>query len=165
MASFLITDVRVFDGENIILPKGYVLFENDLIKSVVEFVPDSLPDDCITVSGVGCTLVPGLIDAHVHPFDKVQALEKSLDFGVTTVLDMHSEPEYVAKLQKVVAQRDDVADYRSCCHAATVKGGWPAAIETWADNSEKVSISLIATRIPINLHLDCGKDICMARSQ
>lgn len=149
MGSFLITEVRVFDGENVILPKGFVLVENGLIKSVFESAPYSLPDDCITISGVGCTLVPGLIDAHVHSFDEVQTLEEALHFGVTTVMDMHSEPEYVAKLQKVVAQRDDIADYRSCCHAATIKGGWPATIETYADNSEQVSISLIATKIPI----------------
>lgn len=148
MSTFLITEGRVFDGENISLPKGYVLVESGLITSVSELAPVSLPKDCITVSGVGCTLVPGLIDAHVHSFDEVQTLAESLHFGVTTVLDMHSEPEYVAKMQQVAAQRDDVADYRSCCHAATVKGGWPAAIETLTDKSEKVSISLIKDRKP-----------------
>lgn len=119
---FLITE-RAFDRENISLPKGYVLVEDDLIKSVFEFEPSSLPNECITVSGVGCTLVPGLIDAHVHSFDEVQTLRDSLRFGVTTILDMHSESVFVAKLQQVAAQRDDVADYRSYCYAATVKGG------------------------------------------
>lgn len=148
MSSFLITEARVFDGENISLPKGYVFVESGLIKCISEFVPFPLPNDCITISGVGCTLVPGLIDAHVHSFDQVQTLTEALRFGVTTVLDMHSEPEYVAKLKQVAAQRDDVADYKSCCHAATVKGGWPAAIETLHDQSVKVSISLTVNKNP-----------------
>lgn len=124
-----------------------MLVEDGLIKSVFELESSSLPNDCITVSGVGCTLVPGLIDAHVHSFDEVQTLRDSLRFGVTTVLDMHSEPVFVAKLQQVAAQRDDVADYRSYRYAATVKGGWPAAIETLDDKSAKVS-SLVVTKDP-----------------
>lgn len=146
MSSFLITEARIFDGENVSLPKGYVLVENGLIEAVFESAPFSVPEGCISVSGVGCTLVPGLIDAHVHSFDEVETLSQALRFGVTTVLDMQSEPDFVAKMQQVAAQRNDVADYRSCCHAATIKGGWPAIMETLEDKSVKVSISLIATK-------------------
>ncbi|MCJ1464238.1 hypothetical protein MMC07_002851 [Pseudocyphellaria aurata] len=133
--SFLITEARIFDGENVSLPKGHVLVEGGLIKAVFESMPSSLPEGCITVSGVGCTLVPGLIDAHVHTFDEVQTLSQALHFGVTTVLDMFSEPNHVAKMLQVAAQRNDVADHKSCCHGATIKGGWPAAIETLFDKS------------------------------
>lgn len=42
----------------------------------------------------GATVLPGLIDAHVHLVPG--ALAQSLTFGVTTVLDMFSKPDVVA---------------------------------------------------------------------
>lgn len=140
MSSFLVSYVRVFDGEIVLLSQGCVLVEGGIITSISESVPSSLPDDCIVVSGNGCTLLPGFIDAHVHVFDKVQNLADSLHYGVTTVLDMHSEPEYVKKLQQVVAQNDEVADYRSSCHGATIRGGWPEPMVKLDDKSEEVSV-------------------------
>jgi predicted amidohydrolase YtcJ len=41
----------------------------------------------------GGTVLPGLVDAHVHLFPG--ALAQSLTFGVTTVLDMFSQPDLV----------------------------------------------------------------------
>lgn len=140
MSSFLVIHVRVFDGESVLLSRGCVLVEDGIISSISESVPSSLPVDCKVVSGDGCTLLPGLIDAHVHAFDNVQNLADSLHYGVTTVLDMHSEPEYVKKLREVVAENDEVADYRSCCHGATVKGGWPEPMVKMNDESEEVSV-------------------------
>ena len=140
MSSFLVIHVRVFDGESVLVSRGCVLVEGGIISSISESVPSSLPVDCKVVSGDGCTLLPGLIDAHVHAFDNVQNLADSLHYGVTTVLDMHSEPEYVKKLQEVVAENDEVADYRSCCHGATIKGGWPEPIVKLDDDSEEVSV-------------------------
>lgn len=64
------------------------------------FAPEWL-HRCLTVWCVGCTLVPGLIDAHVHSIDEVQTLRESLRFGVKTVLGMDSEPVYLAKMQRV----------------------------------------------------------------
>lgn len=140
MSSFLVSHVRVFDGESVPLSRGYVLVEDGKITSISESVPSSLPDDCKVVSGKDCTLLPGFIDAHVHVFDNVQNLADSLHYGVTTVLDMHSEPEHVKKLQQVVAQNDEVADYRSCCLAATIRGGWPEPMIKLEDKSEEVSV-------------------------
>lgn len=140
MSSFLVSHVRVFDGENVLLSRGCVLVENGIITSISESLPSPLPVDCKFVSGNGCTLLPGFIDAHVHVFDNVQNLADSLHYGVTTVLDMHSEPEYVTKLQQVVAQNDEVADYRSCCHAATIRGGWPEPMVKLDDKSEEVGL-------------------------
>lgn len=52
----------------------------------------------------GYTLIPGLIDAHVHCNDGItEALRQSLRFGVTTVGDMHNEIESLHKLKDVSA--------------------------------------------------------------
>ncbi len=52
----------------------------------------------------------GLIDAHVHVHGAA-ALEQSLAFGVTTVLDMFAQPEGVKQLR--AEDRPDRADLRS----------------------------------------------------
>ena len=138
MASFMIKDARIFTGEDV-LESGNVLVEDGIIKYVGNDTPNM---DVRIVSGTGSTLIPGLIDAHIHADKgKVLALEQSLRFGVTTVLDMHNEPVNVAKLKKVAKERKDVADFKSACLAATVDQGWPVPVVTMHDKSEEVDIS------------------------
>ena len=139
MTSFLVRGARVFTGEHVI-ESGDVLVENGIIKYVGENAPDT---DIALISGSGCTLIPGLIDAHIHADKgKVLALEQSLRFGVTTVCDMHNEPPNVAKLKKIAKERKDVADFKSSCLAATIDQGWPAPIVTLHDKSEEVGGSM-----------------------
>ena len=134
----MVKDVRIFTGEDV-FESGNVLVEEGIIKYVGIEVPNT---EVRVVSGSGSTLIPGLIDAHIHA-DKgrVLALEQSLRFGVTTVLDMHNEPPNVAKLKTIAKERKDVADFKSCCFAATVDQGWPAPIVTMHDKSEEVEVS------------------------
>lgn len=84
MAPLIITDVKIFTGESVI-EKGSVVV-NDGIITYVGTAPPSTPDATV-ISKPGHTLLPGLIDAHVHVDDE-QALQQSLRFGVTTVLDL-----------------------------------------------------------------------------
>ena len=135
MTSFLVQGARIFTGEDI-LESGNVLVENGIIKYVGNDAPDT---DLPIISGTGSTLIPGLIDVHIHADKgKVLALEQSLRFGVTTVCDMHNEPPNVAKLKKIAKERNDVADFKSSCLAATIDQGWPVPIVTLHDKSEEV---------------------------
>ncbi len=78
MASTAIMNVNIFNGTNI-LKTGTVVFEDGLIN-------DKASGE-ITIDGTGCTLLPGLIDSHVH-LDSLLDLEAAAHFGVTTMLDM-----------------------------------------------------------------------------
>ena len=139
MASLLIKEARIFTGEHV-LESGSVLVEDGIVKYVGNNPPNT---DVPIVSGSGSTLIPGLIDAHIHANNgRVLALEQSLRFGVTTVCDMHNEPPNVAKLKKVAKERTDVADFKSACLAATIDQGWPVPIVTLHDKSEEVSYSM-----------------------
>lgn len=80
----------------------------------------------IVIDAAGGTVLPGLIDAHVHLLPG--ALEQSLTFGVTTVLDMFSKPDVVARARKQASSRLDVADIRSSGIGATAPGGHPSLI-------------------------------------
>jgi dihydroorotase-like cyclic amidohydrolase len=52
------------------------------------------------VDGVGATLLPGLIDSHVHAM-RAANLTRALAFGVTTELDMFCVPPYPRQLREV----------------------------------------------------------------
>lgn len=137
MGTFIIRDVRIFTGEDVILC-GNVLVKDGLIEAVGNDLP-SFQRDIPTVDGAGKTVLPGLIDAHIHADKgKVLALEQSLRFGVTTVLDMHNEPHNVATLKKIARVRKDVADFKSACFGATIDHGWPAPIVLSGGASEEV---------------------------
>lgn len=139
---YLISSVRVFDGESIIHSNGSVLVENGLIRSISSCAPSNLPPGCLEISGAGCTLLPGLIDAHVHVFAEIDALAEALRYGVTTVLDLHNEVESVDSLKKAAAERDDVADVLSAYNSATIPGGWPEAIVRVVRGGEEVDFWL-----------------------
>src|SRR4051794_30191823 len=76
-----ITHVRLFDGERALEPTT-VTIEDDRIVDVGGPV-SALAQ---VVDGRGATLLPGLIDAHVHT--SAPALAQALRFGVTTELEM-----------------------------------------------------------------------------
>ncbi|CAK4032004.1 hypothetical protein CBER1_02356 [Lecanosticta acicola] len=124
MASFLIQDVRIFDGEKTI-DNGSVLVEDGNISQVSS---GPVAFDGKTYSKPGHTLFPGMIDTHIHADSGNEvALPQSLRFGVTTVCDMHNEWYNIQKLRR---QREggDCADVKTTSFAATIDGGWPAPI-------------------------------------
>jgi imidazolonepropionase-like amidohydrolase len=139
--STLIKNARIFDGEAVISERGYILLGDGLIKEIGETDASPLPAADIIVDAAGHTIVPGLIDAHVHIHGGADELAQALNFGVTTVLDLFNEPAHIAELKAESSVRADIADIKSACHAATVKGGWPApVIMATATDKEKVGL-------------------------
>lgn len=74
-----IKNVRVFDGisaaENqTVMFEGGCLTETDTVDQIID--------------GTGCTLLPGLIDSHVHLYEDVKYLRMAAACGITTMLDM-----------------------------------------------------------------------------
>lgn len=140
MASFIIRDVRVFTGENTI-DEGFVLVENGKIKSVGP--TSSIPHaSAKTYSRPGHTLLPGLIDCHIHA-DRAdpEALPQALRFGVTTVCEMQNELPNVLKLQKQT-QEPDTASYKTAGQAATIENGWPIPVITAHDKSPETAAEI-----------------------
>lgn len=92
----VIMNVQIFDGERII-PKGTVVIEKGKIAAVGRKV--GIPEGAEVLDGNGHTLLPGLIDAHVHVWDQ-QNLKQSLVFGVTTVIDMFMNVKTMTEMKK-----------------------------------------------------------------
>jgi hypothetical protein len=120
-SSFLVSDVRVFDGERII-PKTSVLVRDGRIVSIGPAL--KTPAGADVIPGAGRTLMPGLIDAHAHAFDN--ALERALVFGVTTELDMFTDHAFAARMrteQRAPAGAPRRADLLSAGTLVTAPGG------------------------------------------
>ncbi|VUC27892.1 unnamed protein product [Clonostachys rosea] len=136
--TFTISDVRIFTG-NEVIEFGYVTVTNGIISSVSS---GSLASEHtgLILSRPGHTVIPGLIDAHMHAQGNELALSQSLQFGVTTVQDMHNETANVHKMKKIAAtKKDEAADFKAAGVAATIEGGWPMAVVLAIDKSKQTA--------------------------
>lgn len=114
-----ITNVRVFDGQQV-LPETTVLIQGDLIAAV----GGPVPSDARVVDGAGATLLPGLIDAHIHT--SRPSLGLALRFGVTTELEMQGTHTRFSRAD--ITHDDKVADVRSSGFGLTPPGGHPSEL-------------------------------------
>ncbi|MGX6607312.1 amidohydrolase family protein [Micromonosporaceae bacterium Da 78-11] len=95
-----LTNVRVFDGQALTAPRTVVI-ENGLIGISAL--------GARTIDGQGATLLPGLIDAHIH-LEDLTTLEQLTGYGVTTGLDMGCWP---ASRVNALRRRPGLTDIRS----------------------------------------------------
>ncbi|MBX9731798.1 MAG: hypothetical protein K2X59_10760, partial [Sphingomonas sp.] len=102
-AQTLIQHVTVFDGVQKQVDRS-VLIEGSKIVDA-NYRGKLLPTMRI-VDGRGKTLLPGLIDSHVHAY---AGQDDALLFGVTTQLDMFSPPESTRAVRARMARGDNVA--------------------------------------------------------
>lgn len=90
----------MFDGKDF-TENGYIIVSNGKIEKLGSGKAE-VPRDTPKYSKPGGTIIPGLIDAHVHALGgHVHSIEQSIRFGVTTILDMHNEAEHNIRLKKV----------------------------------------------------------------
>jgi imidazolonepropionase-like amidohydrolase len=122
---FLIRDVRLFDGHRVFEHRS-VLVAGGVIRAIGG--PNMSQRGAQVIDGAGKTLLPGIIDAHVHVphVDTRSALIQSARLGVTTDLDMFTGQETLKTIKQI--EKEDapgMADMRSAGVGATVPGGHP----------------------------------------
>jgi imidazolonepropionase-like amidohydrolase len=121
-SGFVVTGVRVFDGERV-LSATSVAVDDGVIRYVGDD-PSSF-EHLPQIDGKGRTLLPGLIDAHVH-VSGTEDLRQALRFGVTTELDMAAIgvfPKALAAMRARANASPDLADLRSAGFPATSPTG------------------------------------------
>ncbi len=126
-----IINARVFDGERV-LDDQTVVIDGAHISAI----GGAVPVEATVVDARGATLMPGLIDAHVHT--SLDGLRDALVFGVTTELEMQGH--WTAQDRETVANRDDVADVRSAGFGLTTPGGHPS--ELFADDGPPPGVNI-----------------------
>lgn len=119
MSMTAITGAQVFDGEKT-LGVTTVLVEDGRIARI----GGDVPENAETVDGSGATLLPGLIDAHVHTGRESLAL--ALRFGVTTELEMQGL--HTRGNRGDISEDDTLADVRSAGFGITPPGGHPSEL-------------------------------------
>ncbi|MDA8015867.1 MAG: CIA30 family protein [Thermoanaerobaculia bacterium] len=145
---FAIVGVRLFDGESV-LEQATVVVDDGLVAAVGPRDHVDVPDGATIVRGADLTALPGLVDSHVHAFG--DALEQSAVFGVTTVLDHFTDPEFVRRMRQ---EQDDGragarADLFSAGVLVTKEGGhgtqYGFDIPTFDVDPDKVSAAELRT--------------------
>lgn len=112
-----ITNVQIFDGNQMIAPRHVVMKGESIIS-----VGGDIPADATIIDGENATLMPGLIDAHVHT--SIGGLRDALKFGVTTELEMNGD--FTKRGREIQLKNvNGVADVRSAGTAITAPGGHP----------------------------------------
>jgi imidazolonepropionase-like amidohydrolase len=114
-----IINARVFDGERILEATTVVIEDRRIID-----VGGAVPSEARLVDAEGGTLLPGLIDSHVHT--SVEGLELALSFGVTTELEMQGM--FTRDNRARITDDDRLADVRSAGFGITPPGGHPSEL-------------------------------------
>ena len=127
MTKTAIINARIFDGE-ITLEETTVVIEGTTIVAI----GGSIPNDAQIIDANGGTLLPGLIDSHVHT--SLEALELALTFGVTTELEMQGM--FTRNKRDQVTDNDRLADVRSAGFGITPPGGHPSELMGSDDEDE-----------------------------
>jgi len=113
----VITNAHIFNGEKVIDEQTVVINGENIIA-----IGGDIPDGATIFDAQGATLMPGLIDSHVHT--SVDGLRHALKFGVTTELEMmggFTKNGRELELKGI----DDIADVRSAGMGVTPPGGHP----------------------------------------
>jgi imidazolonepropionase-like amidohydrolase len=115
----LVQDVRVFDGSAAHEHRSVLVRDGVIVDGDYRGKP---PAGARVVNGAGRTLLPGLIDAHVHSW---QHFELPLVFGVTTQVDMFTGVPVMQRFNKQMAEgrNQGEADVFSAGTLVTAPGG------------------------------------------
>ncbi len=114
--SFIIKNVRLFDGEKVI-ENTSVLIENGKISKIAPVIKENHN----SIDGAGKTLIPALTNAHVHAWSP-SSLQEAAKAGVINVLDMHGVEQYQGML-KVFKDSTNYANFFVAGAAATMPEG------------------------------------------
>ena len=153
-----VRNVRIVHGDGRVTPRATLSVRRGRIAAIKPGEDRGGLRARHEVDGAGCTLLPGLIDAHVHVTD--WALPLLLRHGVTTVRDLHNAPAYILPLA-----REDAANRPRIVAAGALLDGpgsfWKDAriISTVADARAAVrdqvaagaGVIKIYSRLPVGL--------------
>jgi dihydroorotase-like cyclic amidohydrolase len=162
MTTTVVKNVLLFDGTQS-HSNATVIFDSSTGKITSVSTGSNIaqhPSGATVIDGKGHTLLPGLIESHMHCHgmhlpegaSEADILRSPLKSGITTVCDMFSPLDAVNKLRTAAAKDLEQAkqgggsvtmsDLKSCIVAATIAGGWPKPIILSGHPSAEVGTSL-----------------------
>jgi dihydroorotase-like cyclic amidohydrolase len=170
-SSTTIHSVRLFDGLEV-HNSATVTFDTatGLITSVstTPFTSSAAAEGTV-IDGTGHTLLPGLIEAHMHCHGlhmpegtwNPAVFASALKCGVTTLCDMHSDLSWVTELRQKIKEETErekdkkggegkvtLPDLKSALLGATIEGGWPKPIVLGHNPDQKVGLAFVDCSVP-----------------
>tara|TARA_Y100000310_G_C20574726_1_gene759863 strand:- start:80 stop:1222 length:1143 start_codon:yes stop_codon:yes gene_type:complete len=118
VVDLIINDVKLFDGIKVISKTSIIVKDGkilDITKNSSQYKANSIID------GSGKTVIPSLLNAHVHAFSP-EHLKQALNSGVFALFDLHASEE-ASKLLKGYRDSLEYANYYSSGFSATVPKG------------------------------------------
>ena len=163
--TFLIRGARIFVGDGKLIESGSVLVRGGKIAEVYENDgPDPKSLNAETVEGAGKTILPGLIDVHVHlaaaggfsPDVKYgdeksmqRALAAYLYSGVTTVRSVGDGLDHILKVRASVSSGEILgADLQTCGPLFTAAGGHGTEYFKGLPENARANLEKLNLRIP-----------------
>jgi imidazolonepropionase-like amidohydrolase len=132
VAVLAIRVAQVFDGRRVVAGAGVVFVEDGRIAGI-ESARADIPDGCRLLDRPGATVLPGLIDAHVHLLadSGPGALDRLADFAPEDC-DRVIEDNLRVSLSCGVTSVRDLGDRnygccggpRRCCAGSAARGAW-----------------------------------------
>jgi imidazolonepropionase-like amidohydrolase len=164
--TFLIRGARIVVGDGKVIENGSVLVRGGKIAEVYEGEgPDPKTLKAETVEAAGKTILPGLIDVHVHlggpggiyadmsKYDAEKSMQRALAAylysGVTTVRSVGDIPDSVLKLRSRVSSGEILgSDLQTCGPLFTAAGGHGTEYFKNLPAGARASLEKQFTRIP-----------------
>jgi imidazolonepropionase-like amidohydrolase len=158
-ATLALVNGRLIDGTGAEpVPEAAVLIEGARILSVGPSQQAQIPDGAQVLDAAGATILPGLINAHVHAAYKESTLKAWAAGGVTTVRDVGNG----GRRSELFALRDEMgatsagARLVAAGPMVTVPGGYPMV--PWGGSGVTVT-SADDAREKVGALLDDGADV------
>lgn len=121
MDDIIIQNVKLFDGDQVI-EHATIIINDDIIEKIITDGATSYRAERV-IDGKGYTVIPGLINAHVHAFERRHA-EEAAKAGVLTLLDLFNKRTVRAdSLRYLGMLHSNYAYYYSAGPTVTVAGG------------------------------------------
>ncbi len=117
----IIQNVKLFDGDRVI-DNATIIINDNVVEKIITNEESSNKGETV-VDGNGFTIIPGLINAHVHAFER-QHSEEAVKAGVLTLLDLfNNKPVGADSLRNLGTSFSNYAYYFSAGPTVTVPGG------------------------------------------
>jgi len=180
--TFLIRGARIFVGDGKVIENGSVLVRGG---KIAEIYPDEGPDPkslkAETVEAAGKTILPGLIDVHVHlggpggfyadvsKYNPEKALLRNLAAylysGVTTVRSVGDLPDGILKVRGIVGSGEVLgSDLQTCGPLFTAAGGHGTEYFKHLPTNVRANAEKQFTRIPTSA-VEAGRQVDELKKQ